>query len=355
MLIGKTNLHEFEILPSGLNPHHGPARNPYNPTHDSGGSSSGSAAAVAAGLCPVALGADGGGSIRIPAAFCGVVGLKPTYGRVPRGGTHAQSSTIGYLGPIAATAEDAALAYAVIAGPDALDEPSLRQPAVRTDNLDRRGLSGLRLGIFREWFTHAAPDVVRVCEVLVGQLADQGAELVDIEIPDLYACYVAHAVTALAEIGVMAELTREHLHEFAYVTRVPLALSRATTANDYLQAASIRTRAIEHFEAALREVDAIVTPTTAITAPSYPEYRLPQGESNLSQTVEVMRFVYPMNMTGHPAISIPAGYDSAGLPVGLQLTGRYWEEHVLLRLAYAAAPLVELRKPRVLFDVLGRV
>lgn len=354
-LIGRTNMHEFGIMPSGLNPHHGAVRNPYNPAHDSGGSSSGSGAAVAAGLCPVAFGADGGGSIRIPAAFCGVVGLKPTYGRVPGGGTNGLGSTIGHLGPIAATAEDAALMYGVIAGPDARDEPSLHQPAVRTDGLDRRDLSGVRLGIFREWFTHAAPDIVRACEVLVGGLAEQGAELVEIEIPELYACYVAHAVTALAEIGLFAEANREHLGEFGYVSRLPLAIARATTANDYLHAARIRTRVIRHFEAALSQVDAIVTPTTGITAPRYPESLLPNGESNLSQVVETMRFVNPMNMTGHPAISIPAGYDPAGLPIGLQITGRYWEEHVLLRLAYAAAPLIERRQPQVWFDVLGEV
>jgi Asp-tRNA(Asn)/Glu-tRNA(Gln) amidotransferase A subunit family amidase len=353
LLIGKTNMHEIGIMPSGINPHHGAARNPYNPAHESGGSSSGSGAAVAAGLCPAALGADGGGSIRIPAAFCGVVGLKPTFGRIAGTGANVMGSTIGHLGPIAATAEDAALVYAAIAGPDPDDPSSIHQPDVRVDGLDQGDLAGVRLGIFREWFTHAAPEVVRACEALVGGLAERGAALVEIEIPELFSAYVAHAVTALAEIGLFAEENIEHLSEFAYVSRLPLAMVRAMNPNDYLHAARIRTRVMRRFDEALRHCDVIVTPTTAVTAPRYPDRALPHGESNLSLVIEIMRFVNPGNLTGLPAISIPAGYDSAGLPVGLHLMGRHWEEALLLRIAYAAAPLVAVRRPEVWFDVLG--
>lgn len=354
VLIGKANMHEIGIQPNSVNPYYGVARNPYNPAHDAGGSSSGPAVAVALGLAPVALGADGGGSIRIPAAHCGIVGLKATFGRVSETGAVPLAWSVAHIGPLAATAEDAALAYAVIAGPDDRDANSQHQPRVSVDKLAARSLKGIRLGIFPEWFVHATPEIVAACQTMVNGLVDQGAEVVEIEIPELYNSYVAHSLTILSEmLTFLQPYERDHWRDLSYVARLPLATTRTTSPNDYLHAQRLRTRIIRHFNDALREADVIVTPSTALTAPAIPEHALPQGESNLSEVIEIMRFAHPANFTGLPAISVPAGYDSAGMPVGLQIMGRAWDEALLLRLAYTAGPLVARRKPRVWFDVLG--
>jgi Asp-tRNA(Asn)/Glu-tRNA(Gln) amidotransferase A subunit family amidase len=195
LLVGKTNMHEIGIGVTGLNPHSGATRNPHDPSHFSGGSSGGSAAAVAAGLCPVALGADGGGSIRIPSAFCGQVGLSPTYARVSSFGSAPLAWTVDHYGPIAGSALDAALAYAVLAGPDPRDPCTLRQPPVTLDTFDDVDLRGLILGVYRPWFEHASPAMVEGCSKLLKDLEQMGAEVREIEIPELDAARIAHLVT----------------------------------------------------------------------------------------------------------------------------------------------------------------
>jgi Asp-tRNA(Asn)/Glu-tRNA(Gln) amidotransferase A subunit family amidase len=177
LLIGKANMHEIGISVTGLNPHHGVARNPYNPAHFTGGSSSGPASAVAAGLCPVAIGADGGGSIRIPSSFCGLVGLKATYGRVSEFGAAPLCWSVAHIGPLAATAHDAALMYAIIAGADPKDSNSQHQPPVTLDGFDQSDLRGLTLGVYTPWFKHASPAMVAGCEKLVKQLEQMGARV----------------------------------------------------------------------------------------------------------------------------------------------------------------------------------
>jgi len=354
LLLGKTNMHEIGITPNSLNPHYGTVRNPYDPAHDAGGSSSGPAAAVAAGLCPVAVGADGGGSIRIPASFCGLIGLKATFGRVSEMGAFPLCWSVAHLGPLAATAEDAALSYAVMAGPDPAEPNSQHQPAVRLDGLGDGDLRGVKLGLYREWFTHADPDVVRLCEQAVGLLANAGAEIVEIEIAGLHAAYIAHGLTILAEmIAGQLPYDAEHRRDLGPVSRLPMAVIRPTRPADYLQAQRVRTQTIAAFNAALAQVDAIVTPTSAIPAPAIPEATLPYGESNLSEVIECMRFVNPANFTGHPAISVPVGTNPAGLPVGLHLMGRAWEEHQLLRMAYVLEGKCARQKPAVYYDLLG--
>jgi Asp-tRNA(Asn)/Glu-tRNA(Gln) amidotransferase A subunit family amidase len=352
LLIGKTNMHEIGILPNGLNPHCGAVRNPYGPAHEAGGSSSGSAAAVAAGLCAVAIGADGGGSIRIPAAYCGLVGLKPTFGRVSEFGVVPLAWSVAHLGPIAATAEDAALLYSAIAGPDPRDPNTRLQPPVQVGRFDS-SLRGVRIGIYPDWFSNAAGDIVAVCEQLLQRFARLGAELADVVIPDLRLIAVAHGLTIHTEMAAnMERYDREHRRDFSLTTRLMLANVRAIPSSDYVQAQRVRTRAMNHFRSALARADVIATPTTPFTAPEISEYALLDSESNIGRVVETMRFVNPANLTGLPAISIPAGYDRRGLPVGLQLIGRPWDEGTLLRLAYAAEAGVPRQEPPVYFDLL---
>ncbi len=354
LLIGKANMHEIGLGVTGLNPHLGAARNPYNANHYTGGSSSGPAASVAAGLCPVAIGADGGGSIRIPSAFCGLVGLKSTYTRVSEFGAAPLTWSMGHLGALAATARDAALAYAVLAGPDPKDHNTLNQPAPTLAGFNNTDLTGVTLGVFTPWFEHASPAMVEKCKGMLAGLRAMGAEICEIEIPELEAARVAHVVTIVSEM--MAALQRyaaEHSREYGLDVRTTLALAREFTSRDYIQAQRLRTRTIAHFSRALESVDAIVTPATGCTAPPIPRDALPGGESDITTLMEITRFASPANLTGLPAISFPAGYDSQGLPVGFQAMGRPWQEHLLLRLANAAEQLVERRAPQLHFELLA--
>jgi Asp-tRNA(Asn)/Glu-tRNA(Gln) amidotransferase A subunit family amidase len=353
LLIGKTNMHEIGIDPSGFNPHHGTARNPYDPTRNTGGSSSGSGAAVAAGLCPIAIGADGGGSIRIPASLCGVVGLKATWSRVSEHGAAPLCWSVAHVGPLAASARDAALAYAIIAGPDERDPSSLNQPPPHLDGLGNTNVEGLRLGVYTPWFEHAEPDVVSCCRALLRELENRGAKIVEVEIPDLELGRLAHAITILSEMATAMEpYDAAHRGKYGHGVRISLTLARELTNRDYVRAQQVRTRLTAHLERVLASVDAVVTPATAITAPPIGPQMLPYGETNLDVTSALMRFAFPTNLTGHPSISVPAGYDRAGLPVGLQFIGRAWEEHLLLRLAEVTEELVERRAPRVHYRLL---
>jgi Asp-tRNA(Asn)/Glu-tRNA(Gln) amidotransferase A subunit family amidase len=352
LLVGKANMNELGLDPSGFNGHYGTVRNPYHPAHDSGGSSSGPAAAVAAGLCPVAIGCDGGGSIRIPSGLCGVVGLKPTFGRVSESGAAPLCPSVDAIGPIGATVADVALAYGIIAGPDPRDPRSQFQPSVRLAGWNTADLHGLTFGVYRPWFRHAAPAVVAACEAMLAQLAQAGAQVREVEVPELDAMRIAHVVTILSEQAANMQDRRENRDRLSAPTRVTLALAYGFTATDYVQAQRIRTRAIAIFEQALRQVDAILTPTTAITAPLIPADGAQDGWSDLSVTTEKMRYVFPANLTGHPAISFPVGYDEGGLPIGMQAIGRYWEEHTLLRIACAAEQVVQRARPQVFFPIL---
>jgi Asp-tRNA(Asn)/Glu-tRNA(Gln) amidotransferase A subunit family amidase len=353
LLIGKANMHEIGIGVTGLNPHHGTPRNPYNPAHYTGGSSSGPAAATASGLCPVAIGADGGGSIRIPASFCGLVGLKPTYGRISEFGAAPLTWSMAHLGPLAANATDAALAYAVLAGPDTKDPHSLHQPTPKLTGWDNFDLSDLTMGVYWPWFRHAAAEVVQVCELMLEILKHCGAKLKEITIPDLEAARVAHTVIIAGEMTQALNWAYdEHHKEFGLDVRANLALARQFTTRDYLQSQQVRARLMGTCQRILGDVDVIISPATAVAAPPIPAKALPDGESDLSTLVEIMRFATPANLTGLPAISFPAGYTTAGLPVGFQAMGRPWQEASLLRLALAAEKQVERRAPKIYFPIL---
>jgi Asp-tRNA(Asn)/Glu-tRNA(Gln) amidotransferase A subunit family amidase len=352
LLIGKTNMHEIGINPNGLNEHYGTVINPYGPTHESGGSSSGSSAAVAAGLCPVAIGADGGGSIRIPAALCGVVGLKPTFGRISEYGALPLCWSMAHLGPIGISTEDVVRTYAIIAGPDPKDPNSGVQPETAFDNWNSADLNGLTLGIYPQWFEHAAPPVTAACTAMLERLQDCGARTREIEIPELEQMRIAHGVIILSEIAANMSRFQRNRHDFGFSVRVNLELGRAFTSPDYVHALRMRTRAINIFTEIFQKVDIILTPTTAITAPSIPPGGLQYGWSDLSTVTELMRFVFPGNLTGLPTISFPVGYDAGDLPIGMQAIGRPWEEHRLLRIAYTAEQVVERKKPQIFFEIL---
>lgn len=352
--VGKANMHEIGINVFGLNPVHGTTRNPYNPNHFTGGSSSGSATAVSAGLTPIAIGADGGGSIRIPAAFCGLVGLKATYGRISGHGAFPLDWSIAHVGPLAGSATDAAFTYALIAGPDPKDPISLHQPLPSLKGWDDLNLKGLKLGVYRDWFRHADAEIVAACEAMLEEYEKMGCQIVEIVIPNLEANRVAHSVTILSEMAQAMNATYDRHHkEHALDVRINLAMARQLAGTDYVTAQRIRTRMMNHFKNAFWKVDMILTPATGIPAPQIKKGALPDGESDLTTTIEIMRFVTAANMTGLPAITFPVGYSQKGLPIGLQVIGRAWDEANLLRMALAAEQAVERKAPQVYFKILG--
>ena len=353
LLVGKANMHEIGINPNGSNAHNGHVRNPYDMQRDTGGSSSGPAAAVAAGLVPVAIGADGGGSIRIPSALCGLVGLMSTFGRVSEFGAAPLCWSVGHLGPIGASVEDVAMVYAAIAGPDPLDPNTLHQPAVRMDRWNDPDLRGIKLGLFKEWFDHSTPGVRTVCHATLEKLAQAGAEIVEIDVAELDEMRIAHVVSILGEMAASMANYPQNAKDFGESVRLTLTLGKEFTSKDYLIAQRMRTRAMQIFGRVLERVDAVITPATAMTAPLIPAAGIPRGWSDLSADTEMMRYVFPGNLAGLPAISFPAGYDDLGLPVGMQAMGRPWQEHSLLRIATAAECAVQRRLPAKYYDILG--
>lgn len=361
ILLGKTNMHELGVSPLGLNMHYGITRNPHNPDCFAGGSSSGSAAVVAAGLCPFAIGNDGGGSIRVPAACCGVVGLKPTWGRDCAGGGPKGVNSLVSTGPIAATVADALLMYAVIAnageqhiGPVA----PVSLPPSLADGSEAHPMHGYRIGVFWDWFNDAAPEVVDCCKSALNLLCAKGAEIVPISIPDLDAARVSHMYTFGSEAAschMQALQSPQLKHQLAADVRITLGIAKSFKAQQFIQAQRIRARMVTYMEKAFGAVDFIATPTIPDVAPAIKPDVLQAGESDLSTVGQLMRFVFLSNFTGHPAISLPAGHNSQGLPIGLQLIGRPWAEAGLLYAGSVLEKAVQgsVKRPKLLCTIVG--
>jgi len=207
----------------------------------------------------------------------------------------------------------------------------------------------VRIGIYADWFNHANPEVVGLNNAIVSEFEKAGAQLVKVTIPELDAMRVAHVITILSEMASCMKNYPRNWKDFAASTRLNLVLGQEMTAYDYIQAQRMRTRALNIFAEIDREVDVILTPGTAMTAPIIPPQALSAGWSDLGTDTEMMRFVYPGNLTGLPAITFPVGYDTNGMPVSMQAMGRHWEEHLLLRVAYNAELRVKRKLPQIYF------
>lgn len=343
LLVGKANMHEIGINPNGLNVHFGTVRNPFNLDHDAGGSSSGPAAAVAAGLVPVAIGSDGGGSIRVPAGYCGVAGIKPTYGRISEFGAAPLCWSVGHAGPIAGSVADLVLAYTVMAGKDFRDKYSLHQPMVTVKDWENPDLTGVKIGVFSPWNRHSDHQCSRCCDLMVETFKRAGARVKEIEIPELDAMRVAHSILILSEMAAAMSDHKKNLKEMGAGVRVNLSLANLLTGIDYVNAQRMRTRAIKTFTAIFKTVDTIVSPGSAITAPRIPRGFATAGWSALSNELGTMRYVFPANLTGFPAITFPGGYDNNGLPLGVHAMAAPWQEALLFKLANCAEAVVEQR------------
>jgi Asp-tRNA(Asn)/Glu-tRNA(Gln) amidotransferase A subunit family amidase len=305
ILVGKTNMHEIGISTLGFNSHHGTTRNPYDLNRYCGGSSSGSAAAVATGICPIAVGADGGGSIRVPAGLSGAVGLKPTYGRVSEFGAFELCWSVAHAGPIATCVQDCAIGYAVMCGPDPLDENTFPQPLPKVPRLSTISgslpLKGLRIGIYDPWCDHATPEMVAAYKGVVDMMCSMGASKKQVTILGELLEYsrVAHSIIITSEMftAISPYYQGKERAAMGLDVRATLAVARHGKSAEYIQANRIRTMAIERLKELFNEIDVIVTPNTGTEAPRMAS---PTGEMNLGVVGELMRFAFLANLTGLP-------------------------------------------------------
>jgi aspartyl-tRNA(Asn)/glutamyl-tRNA(Gln) amidotransferase subunit A len=367
LLIGKTNMDEFAMGSSTESSAFGATRNPHDLSRVPGGSSGGSAAAVAAGFAPLALGSDTGGSIRQPAALCGVVGMKPTYGTVSRYGLVAFASSLDQIGPFATSVADAALLFDAIGGHDPLDSTSLNRPTPRVLSVLDDGVEGMTVGMLTEFLDGAAPDVVARVNQAAEALAAAGARVEEVSVPEVTLGLSAYYLIAPGEASsnlarydgvryglrvdaedtvAMNTATRSAGFGAEVKRRIMLGtyvLSAGYMDAYYNQALRVRTRIIEGFAAAYAHCDVLLGPTAPTTAFSLGDKVDDPLTMYLSDVCTI-----PSNLAGHPAVSVPFGPGEDGLPVGVQLLGPALSEGTLLQVAAvveAAAP--DLAVPRI--------
>jgi aspartyl-tRNA(Asn)/glutamyl-tRNA(Gln) amidotransferase subunit A len=333
IFVGKLNMHEFAFGATGVNPHYGAVRNPWDTSRISGGSSSGSAAAVAAGMALGALGTDTGGSIRIPSSLCGITGLKPTFGRVSRRGVVPLSWALDHVGPMARTAADAAAILQVIAGQDPLDPSSSDEPVPQygRDLEDPRNLRRVRIGVPANFFfDNLDAEVMDALREVVPVFEGLEAELVEVALPLVQEAGPAVSAIMLPEaLAYHHRWLAERADDYGDDVRGRLEMGAAFPAVAYVEAQRFRAMMVEQWrENVFDRVDLLLTPATAVPAPSL-------DEGDLQATMSLIRFTNPFNLLGTPAVSLPCGFTSAGLPIGLQIVGRWWEEGTVLRAANA--------------------
>lgn len=337
IVVGKTNMHEFAYGVTNDNPHFGPAHNPWDLERVTGGSSGGSAVAVAASLCAASLGSDTGGSIRIPSAVCGVVGIKPTYGRVSRHGAIPLAWSIDHVGPLAKSVEDAALLLQVLAGPDPKDSTSSDRPVPNYRRALTGEVRGVRVGIPRNYFfENVDGEILRAVQQAIRQLESLGAEAVEISLPHLEHCSAMEAHITLAEATSYHErYMRDRLDDYGPGVRVDLEAGRYLLATDYVKSQRARMLLQDVFRQAFEKVDVIVSPTLPASPPLIGEVYVQSGNLREHVIDAFLRFNIPYNLTGLPAISVPCGFSSNGLPIGLQVAGKAFNEQAVLRVAHA--------------------
>jgi aspartyl-tRNA(Asn)/glutamyl-tRNA(Gln) amidotransferase subunit A len=344
ILLGKTNMHEFAYGITNENPHFGPARNPWNRERITGGSSGGSAAAIATGMCFASVGTDTGGSIRIPSALCGIVGLKPTFGLVSVAGIVPLAQSLDHAGPLARSVTDVCIALEAITG-------EYPKSAVRPDHRKLRSAlpKRFRLGWPEHYFFDRVDAEVReAIEAAAKVLGSLGGQIEHVAMPRL-----AGALLPGTNDIALAEATRYHESQGYFPTRADdygddvrhrLEQGTQVRAVDYLRGLAMKAEAEKDFRAAFDRVDALVAPVTAVSATriGQPDVEI-DGETETVRSA-LVRLNRPANFTGHPAISLPCGFTREGLPVGMQLIGPRWSEARLLAMAFAYEQATEWHK-----------
>jgi aspartyl-tRNA(Asn)/glutamyl-tRNA(Gln) amidotransferase subunit A len=337
VLMGKLQMHEFALGATSENPHYGPARNPRDTERVTGGSSGGSGSAVASGQCMGALGSDTGGSVRIPASLCGIVGLKPTFGLVSRYGVFPLSWSLDTVGPMTRTVEDTALIMNVIAGPDLRDPSSSGRDAEDYTAELGEGVDGTRIGIPREHFFDVLDDEVSEAVMrAAGVMEGLGASVEEVSVPMLdHVSAISGAILITEAAEVHLDNLRERADLFDPEVRARLELGALSPAVQYIKAQRARSAFSRQMLRTMARVDILLTPTCPIVAPRIGEQMVAVGDRIDSRNAVLSRLTRPFNLSGNPTVSLPCGSDSRGMPIGLQLTGRLFDETGLLRVANA--------------------
>lgn len=339
-IIGKTNTHEIALGVTNNNPHFGACKNPWNLERTPGGSSGGSAVAVATGMAMAALGTDTGGSIRIPAALCGVVGLKPTYGRVSLRGVFPLSWNLDHAGPITRNVEDAALLLQVIGGYDEKDPVSIKTLPGDYFSHIRDSLSGRKIALaVGSFIEEADAEVLQAVQNAAQTLRDLGAEIIQVNVDFLKEAAQANALITQADAAAFhRDRLKEHPDWFGADVLQRLRNGAAFTSTEYILARRTQVEIIRQLEQLFEIYDSLLLPTTPITAPLF------EGENALERARVLTRFTSPFNLSGLPALSVPCGFSAEHLPIGLQIVSRAWNESGVLRIGYAYQQATEWHK-----------
>ena len=337
ILMGKLQMHEFALGATSENPHHGPARNPWDITRITGGSSGGSGSSVAAGQCMAALGSDTGGSVRIPASACGIVGLKPTFGRISRVGVFPLANSLDTVGPMTRTVRDTAIVMNAIAGYDERDRSSADRSDEDFTRLLGQDVSGLRIGVPQDYFYDLIDEEVtnavrRAAEVL----EELGAHVEECSIPALNDSIGISGTILLTEAAeIHLENLREHAGDFGSDVRGRLEEGAMTPAVSYIAAQRARTEFNHAIAEAMETYDILLAPTTALGAPKLGDRMVEVDGVQEAKLAVMPRLTRPHNICGIPTVSVPCGFTADGLPIGMQLAARPFEDALALQVAYA--------------------
>ncbi len=337
IIVGKTNLHEFAFGSTTQNPHFGGTRNPYDTGRIPGGSSGGSAAALAADMCIASTGSDTGGSIRTPAALCGIVGLKPTYGRVSLNGIVPLAWSLDHVGPMTKCVRDAAIMLTAMAGYDPKDPTSADEKVPGFARTLKKGVKGLRIGIDPGFcFSMVDNEVEASVRSGLRVLEGEGARIVEIRLPSIELTSVVESILITTEAAAYHEDNlRSRAADYGDDVRALLQGGSVFSAVHYLKAQRLRRIIQQEFAQAFQKIDLFALPGAAVPAPPIGAQTVSIAGAETDVPMALLRFACPSNLTGLPAISVPCGLSNEGLPVGLQLVGRAFDEATLLRAAYA--------------------
>jgi aspartyl-tRNA(Asn)/glutamyl-tRNA(Gln) amidotransferase subunit A len=350
VIVAKLNMHEFAYGATSTSPHFGTVHNPWDTGRITGGSSGGSGAAVAAGLCWGALGTDTGGSIRIPASLCGIAGLKPTYGRVSRHGVVPLAWSLDHVGPMTRTVQDAALLLGALAGADPADAACRDLPVPDYTAGLNAGVAGLRVGVFTDLFDRIDPEVEAAVRTAVAALENMGAAVSSVSLPDMEHGVAAALVILYTEATAYHETTlRTRPEDYGEDVRLRLEQGMFVTGLEYVKAQRLRTRLGAACAALFDRVDVLVGPTTPIAAMPPEVQTVTLGGVTEDPRGALTRTTRLYNLLGLPAMTVPCGFTPEGLPVGLQIAGRPFDETTVLRVAHAyeAATPWHTRRPPV--------
>ena len=350
ILLGKLNLHTLEFGPTGQNEFYGDMHNPWDVARHTGGSSGGSGAAVASGQCTIAMGTDSGGSVRIPASLCGIVGLKTTYGLLSRHGLMGLSPTMDHHGPMARTVEDCATMLGVIAGHDPKDPWSSRRPVPDYNKALTGDVRNIRIGLVKEYFESPLdPEVDQAVRKALQVFESLGATVEEVSWPMFHYSLAISSAILLADVaGSLGGLVSEHGPKIENRVRARVESGYFVPVTKYLKAQRGRSLLNRQCYDLLDQVDILAGPTVPVAAPRIGEDEVQVGETRLSTGSSLLHYSRAHNLTGLPAISVPCGFTTTGLPIGMQLVGRAYDEETVLRVAHAyeqATPWHEKRPP----------